>query len=419
MSGNDGSNPWGDTSESSEGSGPSSDSSSDSTSDRSADSAEQSTDTSQFEQATAVEPETDSGDRAEPEPRSDTMTDARTSADSQQPGGTEPPSTDGLDEADRSSTVGSTTDHATQSSGETAERRRPEESDPALEGPTGMRNYTQDLLEFEFVFDSGDDFSPQSVNADGVVLTQSGDYVGMARVTPRSWSIHTQEKKHQILQTFQSGFLSSLDFYTQIVCYPTAFDTSEHIDRLEERLRERSNAADESPLVQYGRQLYPRWLTDFIEREELTQREYFVVVRVDPTTLRQFDESESLSDKVGERAEAFGAVVSAVESLFGGDDGGQSEASREECVREVKKRLRQVRSSLKQIDVGVDLVEDRDEVLSVIYHYYNDTRPNRSSFDVSRRTVFDEQAELNVDGFDVDDLVRPDYGAVGDSEVDQ
>ncbi|UIO99751.1 hypothetical protein Hbl1158_14705 [Halobaculum sp. CBA1158] len=441
MSGNDDgddeqNNPWGDTSTTNEGSGPGS-GSSDAGGDGSAgdadgfdgfdegtpDAAGGGDDASGFEQATAVSTDRDAGgdavgggavDGVEP---ADGDTGESTDTEPADETGREPtpaPDSSPFGDDGPSTAASSAVDQASRSPGETAERRRPEETDPALQGPMGTRNYTQDLVDFEYVFDSGDDFAPQSVNADGIVLTQSGDYVGMARVTPRSWSIHTQEKKHQILQSYQSGFLSSLDFYTQIVCYPTEFDTSEHIDRLEERMRERSNAADESPLVQYGRQLYPRWLTSFIEEEELTQREYYVIVRVDPSSLRQFDESESLSDKVGESAAAFGSIVSAVESLFSSDDADAGEASREECVREVSKRLNQVRSALRQIDVTVDPITDRDEALSVIYHYYNNARPERAAFDVGRRTEFDADTELNVEGFEVDDLMRPDYGDVGE-----
>lgn len=292
----------------------------------------------------------------------------------------------------------------------TAERDRPEEVDPTLGGAFGSRNYTQDLVDVEFVFDKDDPFTPENIDSSGVVETPDGKYLGLAEVSARSWSIHTDQKKHEIIQSYQSGFLSTLDFYAQIVCYPTEFDMSDHITRLEERVREMGDSADEGDLIQIGRQLYPVWLTNFIRGNELTQRDYYVIVRVDPSDLRQFDETDSLADKVSEQAEAFAPLVRAVEGLFSsGGDEEAAEASREECIQEVHARLSRVKSALQQIDVDVDPVDDRDEALAVIYHYYNNTRPERSSFDTATRTVHDPNAPLDIDENRIDDLLRPNY----------
>lgn len=292
----------------------------------------------------------------------------------------------------------------------TAERDRPEEVDPTISGAFGTRNYTQDLVDFEFVFDKDDSFTPDTVDSSGIIETPNGDYVGLAEVTARSWSIHTDQKKHEIIQSYQSGFLSTLDFYAQIVCYPTEFDLSEHVNKLEKRVREMGNSADEGDLIQIGRQLYPAWLTGFVRGNDLTQRDYYVVVRVDPTELRQFDETESFADTVAEQAEALGAVARAIEGLFSSsDEEAAPEASREECIQEVRARLNQVSGALQQIDVDVEPVDDRDEALAVVYHYYNNTRPGRSSFDTGTRTTHDPDAPLDVDENRIDDLLRPNY----------
>lgn len=413
-------NPWGETDLTNEGSGPGSDDEQSGFAGASASDTGQSTDTPGSAQSTGRDDRqqgTGGGETGWGDATGNTDQNAGTGGDgwgaAEGTGGT-----DGRTESQapprRSSetpspSASSAVDQASRSNAETAERERPEETDTSRDGAFGMRNHTQDLIDVEFVLESDDQFAPDAVDAGGIIVTPDGDYIGLAEVTARSWSIHTQEKKEEILSAYQSGFLSSLGFYTQIVCYPTEFDMSEHIGLLEDRMRERENAADQSPLVQYGRQLYPRWLTNFVEENELTQREYYVIVRVDPSELRSFDESESLSEKVGERAEMFGTIVGAVEGLFSGSDGGADEASREECIREVRGRLNQVVSALRQIDVEVDPVRDRDRALSVVYHYYNDGKPDVSSFDTARRTEQSPDADLNLDDQAVDDLLRPEY----------
>lgn len=408
------SNPWGDTTRKNEGSGPS------------AAEAEESDDGNE-DGFGAATPRNDSGgdgpgwaDSAEqgasdasttPEPESDRgFGDASQGEPTTQPTESPPRSSEQPD-----SSFGEETTRESFDQGDTSERKRPEESDPTLEGALGTRNYTQDLLDFDLVLSDEDTVGPTKVNSDGVIMTKSGDYVGLARVHPRSWSIHTEEKKHQIIANYQSAFLSSLDFYTQILCYPTEFDMTEHVDRLEERMNSRAASGRDSPLVHYGRQYYPRWLASHIESQELTQREYYVAVRVDPTELRQFEDTEGLAAKVGERAEAFGTVLEALGSLVSGDEG-TSEASAEECIREVDKRLRQVKSALKQLDVEVDLLKDRDQVLSVIYHYYNNTKPKRNDFGTELRTEHDPNLELDFEGTEVDDLLRSSPAAEGGEE---
>lgn len=402
------SSPWGDSVAPGEGSGPSSGSG---PSGRSGTGASSKTDDNPFEQA---DPAGQSGSMQDSKDGSGTATGeaSATTPPSSKSGpssGTTPPP-----DSSASSSVGGTAESRSigrdDAETNTAERDRPEEVDSTLGGAFGSRNYTQDLVDFEFVFDEDDSFTPDTVDSSGIVETPNGEYVGLAEVTARSWSIHTDQKKHEIIQSFQSGFLSTLDFYTQIVCYPTEFDMSEHITRLEERVREMGNSADEGDLIQIGRQLYPAWLTSFIRSNELTQRDYYVVVRVDPSDLRQFDETESLGDKVAERAEAFGSIVESIEGLFSsGDEDDGPEASREECIQEVHARLGQIKSALQQIDVDVEPVDDRDEALAVIYHYYNNSRPDRSSFDTGTRTLHDPNAPLDIDENQVDDLLRPNY----------
>jgi hypothetical protein len=284
-------------------------------------------------------------------------------------------------------------------------RERPQ---PGVDGHAS--NNTKDLVDFEFVYDEDDEFTPREViDAGGIIVTPDDDYVGLAKVKPRSWGIHTDEKKDEIIQSFQSAFISTLDFYVQIVCYPTEFDMSEHVDMIQERVQEMGNAADEHPLIQFGREMYPHWLTNFIEHNDMKQRDYYVVVRVDPEQLKDFDETDSVADKVAERAEAFEPIVRAIEGAVSGGGETSRAASRERCIREVGNRLDRIKGALQRIDVEVERIRNRDEAMSVLFHYYNNYQPLRTHFDVGTRTTHDPNAPVDTEAMETDDLLRPNF----------
>lgn len=286
------------------------------------------------------------------------------------------------------------------------EGRLPQETDPTTAGLMNLPNYAQDIIDFEFVFDEDDEYLPEGVEGQGLVVTELEDdeeYVAIAHVEPRSWSIHTAEKKNQIIQTYQSSFLATLDFPIQIVSYPKKFEITDHINRLEEVLEEGRTRGGDSLLVNMGRALYPNWIESYIIENDMKQREFYLVIPIKASQIQQFEGDNSGLMAQMEDMPGLGAIA----GLFTEDDG--EDVTRYQCLRELKSRLDRVASGLGRLDVDVTPINDRDETLSVLYHYYNDKQPRKQAFPTGPFTVHDTDMPVGTDGLEVDDLTEVNY----------
>lgn len=284
--------------------------------------------------------------------------------------------------------------------------RLPQETDPTVDGLMNLPNYAQDLIDFEFVFNKDDEYMPEGVEGEGLIVTElEGDeeYVAIAHVEPRSWSIHTAEKKNQIIQTFQSSFLATLDFPVQIVSYPKKFEITDHINRLEEVLEEGRTRGGDSFLVNMGRALYPNWIESYIVENDMKQREFYLVIPLQASQIQQFEgENEGMLDQMADMP-----GIGPVASMFTDDDG--EDVTRYQCLRELKSRLDRVASGLGRLDVDVTPIADRDETLAILYHYYNDKQPRKQAFPTGPFTVHDMDMPVGTDGMEVDDLTEVNY----------
>jgi hypothetical protein len=253
--------------------------------------------------------------------------------------------------------------------------RPAEQTDPTEQSALSMPNYAQDLVDFEFVMESNEDFLPSTVDGSGMVLIEEDKYVGIIRIKPRSWSIHTDAKKDEIINAYKSAFLATLDFPIQIVSYPTKFDISDHVSRLEDVAKESRSRSEDSTLVSLGRDLYPNWLERFILDNDMKQRQFYVVVPITADQLNEFQSSTNgFLDTVGEKVPPLEPLA----DKFSDSDG--QDVSREQCVRELRSRMGRIESGLRRFDVGTERLTDRDEVMSVIYHYYNNEQPMNDAF---------------------------------------
>lgn len=306
------------------------------------------------------------------------------------PGSTTEPTDGRSDAATPSDSDAPAEDPAADPSKHRTKRESPQSNDPTEQGAFSIPNYAQDLVPFEFVLEAGDDYVPAGVDGSGMVVLEDGEYVGIAHVQPRSWSIHTDTKKTEIISAFKSAFLSTLDFPVQIVSYPTRFDMSDHVDRLTQVVEENERRDRDSELVTIGRELYPGWLEEFIESNDMKQRQFYVIVRLSADDLSQFQsESQGFLATVGEKVPPLEPVV----DYFDGDEVGV-EVSQQQCLRELDARLRRIANGLHRLDVGVDRLDDRDEVMGVLYHYYNNERPVQNGFPTGPYSVADPDAPV-------------------------
>ncbi|MDQ2074695.1 hypothetical protein RBH20_19385 [Haloarcula sp. H-GB4] len=262
-------------------------------------------------------------------------------------------------------------DSATQTSGIAP----PQQTDPTELGALSIPNYAQDLIDFEFVLEAKDDTLPTGVDGAGMIVKGEDEYVGITEVRPRSWSIHTGEKKSEIIEAFKSSFLATLDFPIQIVAYPTKFDISDHVERLNDVISEGRHRSTDSKLVNLGRRLYPNWLERFILDNDMKQRRFFIVIPISAEQINQFQNTDSgLLDMA---AEKFGPLAPIADFFSSSDN---TDISTQQCLRELDTRLNRVERALQRFDVQTERLDDRDQVMSVLYHYYNNEQPLNDVF---------------------------------------
>lgn len=265
--------------------------------------------------------------------------------------------------------------------------RPPQRTDPTEQGAFSMPNYAQDLVQFDFVLDSDDRFVPNDVRGSGMVVVGDKQYVGIVRVKPRSWSIHTNEKKAQIIDGYKSSFLATLDFPVQIVSYPTKFDISDHVQRLSDVVEEGHTRSTDSKLVNVGRELYPNWLERFIQDNDMKQRQLYIVVPLSAHQINDFaDSNDGFFDQLGDKVPPLKPVA----DFLSDDDG--IDVTEQQCLRELDSRLSHIGSGLRRFDVEVERLADRNEVMSVLYHYYNNEQPLNDAFPTGPYSTVDAEA---------------------------
>ncbi len=259
-----------------------------------------------------------------------------------------------------------------------------------------MPNYAQDLIDFEYIMDDEDELVPDGVNGAGVIVAEDDLYIAIARVEGRDWSIHTAEKQRDIVKTYESHVLSGLDSPMQIVSVPTRFDLREHINMVNEVIKE-TNDDPEELLMNIGRSIYPNWLENFMMQNDMKERQFYVVVPLSAEQLHKFKGgSESLIEKIAETP-----VIGGYFERF--QDESVDDITKYQCLRELNTRMNRLKSNLRRMDVKLDRVEDRDEAMSVLYHYFHNKEPDREVFPTGPFTTREKDATIG--GVSVDHLL--------------
>lgn len=327
------------------------------------------------------------------------MSDGRVDGEAMTSDGDNIPSTPGGSDSDSSEILPTDVDVdaiLSESDGHTQERIPPEQFDVGG-SVLSMPNYAQDLVDFEYVFDEDDELAPESVNAAGIVVVGDGTYVGLAKITGRDWSIHTVDKKKDIVNQYQSNVLTSIEHHVQIVSLPTAYDIRDHIDSVNRVLREQSTVESEK-LMNIGRVAYPNWLVSFMEENDMRERDFYLIVPLEEEQLTYFQrDDESLTQKLRD-APIIGDFVSRFTSEPTQD------VTQYQCLRELNTRMQRLQSSMRSVDVEMDRITDRNEAMSVLYHYYNDEQPDTKVFPVGPFTT--HEVSPSVGGTDIKHLLQ-------------
>lgn len=259
-----------------------------------------------------------------------------------------------------------------------------------------MPNYSQDLLNFEYIFNKDDELLPEGVNGAGVVVTDEDDYVAIARVEGRDWSIHTEKKKQDIVNTYKSHVLSSLDNPVQILSVPTRFDIRNHVDQVNDVLDDNADSENEL-LMNIGRTIYPNWIEDFMTQNEMNERQFYIVLSISAEQLHEFkSSSSSITGKLAETP-----LVGDLFERFTSEKG--DDITPYQILRELNTRMGRLESNFRRMDVTLDRVDERDEAMAVLYHYCHNTEPERDVFPTGPFTTQKQDAKVN--GMDVQHLV--------------
>jgi|AntDeeMetagen285_2_1112576.scaffolds.fasta_scaffold00860_4 plastocyanin len=294
----------------------------------------------------------------------------------------------------------------------TTERISPETFDLG-DSIFSMPNYAQDLMDFEYIMGEDDELVPEDVNGAGIVVAENGLYIAIARVQGRDWSIHTGEKQRDIVQTYQSHFLSALDSPVQMVSIPTRFDMREHISNVNDVLSENSDDSDEL-LMNIGRSIYPNWLEDFMIQNDMKERQFYLVATVSAEQLHRFKgDGESLVDQLQDIP-----VIGGFFDRFSEDK--VEDITKYQCLRELNTRMNRMKSGLRRMDVGVERIDSRNEAMAVLYHYFHNIEPDREVFPTGPFTTTHQNGSIG--GISVDHLFDehvPAHGGLDGEEGDQ
>lgn len=327
---------------------------------------------------TDAEPEP-SGSTPEPEPQ-----DIGVGSDSEQTG-----SDDALDPEDIPSIDEEDIDER-----HTQQRISPETFDLG-DSIFSMPNYAQDLMDFEYIMAEDDELVPEEVNGAGVVVAEDDLYIGIARVTGRDWSIHTGQKQREIVKTYESQFLAGLDSPIQIVSIPTRFDMRDHIQKVNGVLNETTDDPEEL-LMNIGRSVYPNWLEDFMVQNDMKERNFYLVATVSAEQLHRFKgDGESLIAQLQEVP-----VIGRFFDRFTEDK--VEDITKYQCLRELNSRMDRMKTSLRRMDVDVERIDNRNEAMSVLYHYFHNVEPDREVFPTGPFTTTTENGSIG--GISVDHL---------------
>lgn len=220
---------------------------------------------------------------------------------------------------------------------------------------------TQAQLAFEYV------------REDGIMVTESESgenaYVGLVHITPTSWLALDDEGRQSTINSY-ADVLRGISYPFQVLALPREFDLTTHYEHIEHAAYE-----DEDPptLLQLGRSTYIDWLAESIGSRRVKVRDFYIAVRVESSHVREQSYGHASDAVAGSLLQRLvgrlTSMGSSIRSQMGSDtDAGMIER---QCISEVRTRQNEIAEALPRTGVKADVMDDRTEVLDVLYRYYN------------------------------------------------
>lgn len=152
------------------------------------------------------------------------------------------------------------------------------------------------------------------------------------------------------------------------------------------------NLVVESPLLEYGRHAHVGWLRSVISDGEVRDRRFFVAVGV---------------PKGDDCGGPIRSQLAAIRDLFPGGESDARVTNEDAYLDEVWTRAQQVAAKLPRTDVGTTVIDSRNAVLEILYHYYRGQKAP-ISFDHGTLTRPDQTGLVDPDtgeALDLDEAV--------------
>lgn len=241
-----------------------------------------------------------------------------------------------------------------------------------LETRLGESTTTQEKLGFDYVRNDG-------------IAVDGDSYIGLLKVHPQNWLSLSDQAKRETMSAYMS-FLMSLEFSVAVPCYPKPFDLTGHLERFYKAGASMA-ARGQSPILQYGRKFYIQWANTNIEDEDLKQRDFYIVTRVDAEQVHKDLDTGSVLSQL-RALPVIGAICS---RLVNRTPLGTSheDARTDLCIQEIRQRQRRIMNELGRTDVSIERVTDRQATMELLYHYYNHVDPHFEKFSHATQTAGD------------------------------
>lgn len=220
---------------------------------------------------------------------------------------------------------------------------------------------TQAQLAFEYV------------REDGIIVTESDNedpaYVGLVHITPTSWLSLDDEGRQSTINAY-ADVLRGISYPFQVLALPREFDLTTHFEEIERAAYE---AEDPPDIMQLGRSTYIDWLNESVGTRRVKVRDFYIAIRVESSHVREQSYGHStdvVSGSLFQRIVDFvNSVTSSVRSRIGSNT--DDDVIERQCISEVRSRQNEFAQALPRTGVQTEVMDDRADVLDVLYRYYN------------------------------------------------
>jgi hypothetical protein len=220
---------------------------------------------------------------------------------------------------------------------------------------------TQAQLAFEYV------------REDGIIITESDNgepaYVGLVHITPTSWLSLDDEGRQSTINAY-ADVLRGISYPFQVLALPREFDLTTHFEEVERAAYE---AEDPPDIMQLGRSTYIDWLNESIGTRRVKVRDFYIAVRVESSHVREQSYGHSTDVVSGSLFQRIvgcvNSVSSSIRSRIGSDT--DDDVIERQCISEVRSRQHELAEALPRTGVQTEMMDDRADVLDVLYRYYN------------------------------------------------